>query len=546
MAHIVDVTVVLILLLQLTFPDPSMVRAEEASVLGRKAGGAVDDDPAAAIVPAALGRWPGRYAVIFDAGSTGTRVHIFRFNRRMDLIPMGSEIQVFANVKPGLSSYAGRPQEAANSLLPLLDKAKSVVPRWLMKRTPLKLGSVIVGEIWNLNIIVNKASYMHPETCKPLGHVKVFLTSSKSFALRLTMQSYLQATAGLRLIGNEPAEQILEAVRDLVHTKSKFQYNPKWINVLSGSQEGSYLWVLVIASTAVISPLVALNYLLDRLGGHYSQTIGVIDLGGGSVQMAYAISTNAAANAPAVPDGKDPYVMKEYLKGKDYNLYVHSYLRYGAAASRVQILKAKNGPFSFCILRGFSGMYTYHGEQYDATAAPQGAVHDKCREEIAKALKLNAPCKTKNCTFDGVWNGGGGTGQDNLYATSAFYYLAANVGFIDSKAPSAEATPAMFKVAAEKACRLSVKEAQVAYPNVSNTDVPYTCMDLTYQYTLLVDGFGFHPMKRITLVSKVKHGQYYIGATWPLGSAIEVMSPKRQIRDPRSGIRIGNLLRPEQ
>jgi apyrase len=40
---------------------------------------------------------------------------------------------------------------------------------------------------------------------------------------------------------------------------------------------------------------------------------------------------------------------------------------------------------------------------------------------------------------------------------------------------------------------------------------------------------GLQPMKKITFVSKVKHGEYYIEATWPLGTAIEAVSPTKQI-----------------
>ena len=62
-----------------------------------------------------------RYAVYIDAGSSGTRVHVFRYR----LAPWPEYVEVdlpdmSTNVEPGLSHFAESPRDAAGSLQPLV------------------------------------------------------------------------------------------------------------------------------------------------------------------------------------------------------------------------------------------------------------------------------------------------------------------------------------------------------------------------------------------------------------------------------------------
>lgn len=83
---------------------------------------------------------------------------------------------------------------------------------------------------------------------------------------------------------------------------------------------------------------------------------------------------------------------------------------------------------AFITLEFLTGSYKYGDKEYDASALPSGASFSKCRADAVKALKVDeATCTHMKCTFGGVWNGGGGDGQKNLFVASFFFDRAAEV-----------------------------------------------------------------------------------------------------------------------
>ena len=78
-----------------------------------------------------------RHVVVFDAGSTGNRVHVFEFEPTGDGPRLVQE--VFHAAKPGLKERADDPRAAAALLDPLVATALAPVPARARKRTPLTL-----------------------------------------------------------------------------------------------------------------------------------------------------------------------------------------------------------------------------------------------------------------------------------------------------------------------------------------------------------------------------------------------------------------------
>lgn len=130
------------------------------------------------------------YAIVFDAGSTGSRIHVYKFTREEGKLKLLFEL--FEQVKPGLSSYADDVDGAVNSIEQLLNYARDYVPKEDWANTPLEL----------------------------------------------------KATAGLRLLPEEKSAAIINGVKQTL-VDSPFIVGENAVEIMEGSDEGVFAWMTV-------------------------------------------------------------------------------------------------------------------------------------------------------------------------------------------------------------------------------------------------------------------------------------------------------------
>ncbi|EFQ28041.1 GDA1/CD39 family protein [Colletotrichum graminicola] len=426
-----------------------------------------------------------QYVLMIDAGSTGSRIHVYKFNNCGSTPELEhEEFKMTDKSVGGLSKYKDDPEAAAATLDNLMEVAMQTVPDKL-------------------------------KSCSPVA---------------------VKATAGLRMVGAENAEKILTAVRNRLETKYPFPVVAKEDNgvaIMDGADEGVYAWITT-------------NYLLGKIGGpDKSPTAAVFDLGGGSTQIVFEPTFKGAADG-GMPDKLEEGDHKYDLAfgGQKFELYQHSHLGYGLMSARKAVHKAliqdifesKKSDDSWvkqpivhpCIAPGMVREVEVELDDnhplgrtmtFNMTG-PSQAAPAQCRNLAEKILKKDEDCKLAPCSFNGVHQPSLAKtfSREDVYIFSYFYDRTKPLGMPDSFTLREMHDLTNSVCGGEKSWDLfasipgALKELQGR---------PEHCLDLNFMMALLHTGYEMPIDREVKIAKKIKGNE--LG--WCLGASLPLLSP---------------------
>jgi hypothetical protein len=255
-------------------------------------------------LPAPEPETPCDYLVLIDAGNKSLRA----FTYEVTTPESGGDVPVLkpvsnTRVEPGLGSEPAKAAESVKSLLQAEGGVLQVLPEVCRAKTP----------------------------------------------------AVLMATGAMRLLeeeegGEEAARQIYDAARAELATAG---LDARFAGTISGRQEALYGWI-------------GANYVLGRLTGD-QPTVGVLDLGAVSTQIAFGAPEAAGAPTMSVHFGERTFVV-----------YAHSYHGYG---HEIADSARGRGAVDACYPRGLNkgtGKYAACAAKLEAVVRPKSCESGRC------------------------------------------------------------------------------------------------------------------------------------------------------------------------
>lgn len=457
--------------------------------------------------------------MIIDAGSTGSRMHVYEFERRVlkkesdveaavtgkKLSYPGSQTRWTGILRPGISSFANIEDDdelyvqVKNYLEPLIEFSKSV--------------------------LLQKKQHFHEY---PI---------------------YLKATAGMRTLSPYSRGRIMDVVRTLFSDKSycPFMFEDEFARILSGEEEAIYGWAGVnFLKNTLLKNTQGIGTVVNP-----KHTYGALDLGGASTQISYYVHNGE--------------IMENLFKfqvgaAKHWNCYGTSYLYYGyneafnrlganiISESMVTNNRTYNNP---CLPGGSSILLnsdiriddTNNMEKHDLQDRRNGAAfsgnmadlqrrvfllendnevgdYEACSVYAKKLLHidLNPFCEfafDNQCSFAGRYQPPvPHSSEMEFLAFSEYYHI---WDFLEMESRS---NLSQLQNRSQTICNMSLKDLK-DYNSIKESpfqeeDIVKYCFESAYAYQLLKNGYGFNDQDYITAV-RVVNG-HKVG--WALGSML--------------------------
>ena len=268
------------------------------------------------------------YGCMCDAGSSGTRVNVYRWpQRKKNIIPIMTEMGR-NTTKPGIHEQDEKELEK------------------------------------NMNILL--------DYCK---NKIIELSNNKSNLSDVNF--YLKATAGMRSISEEEQNKKLDIIRNVIR-KSEFKFlEDDWAKVINGSEEGLFGWM-----TSNYLNQILLNN--EEKGKQIDMPYGSIDLGGYSLEITF--STNETIKEhyinlsfTEVDYDLYSYSFHDYGQTRFYEILMESIFNSSRSENSTIIVNP-------CYLEGYNETFEYENVNYTFVGKTNTS---QCQEYIRSILKIN-------------------------------------------------------------------------------------------------------------------------------------------------------------